>query len=122
MGYVAADVLQAISARGLVPIVAHPERYHLCTLKSVDLWRAVGAAVQVDATTVTRPTSRGELARRLLRAGLADVLAADNHGDRRTMVTGRSFLEEQGAAEAGTEGEAEGGSHGAGAELGSKEE
>lgn len=102
MGYLAADVLQAISSKGLVPIVAHPERYHLCTPKSVDLWRAVGAAIQVDATTMTRPTSRGELARRLLRGGLADVLAADNHGDRRSLATGRRFLEAHGAAEAAT--------------------
>jgi protein-tyrosine phosphatase len=100
MGHLVADVLQAISAKGLVPIVAHPERYHLCTVRTVDLWRTVGAAIQLDATAITRPTSRGELARRLLRAGLADVLAADNHGDRRSLATGRRFLEEHGAADA----------------------
>jgi protein-tyrosine phosphatase len=100
VGHLVADVLQAISARGLVPMVAHPERYYLCSARSVDLWRSVGAAIQVDATAVTRPTGRGELARRLLAAGLADVLAADNHGDRRTMATGRRFLEQHGAEEA----------------------
>jgi protein-tyrosine phosphatase len=100
MGHLVADVLQAISARGLVPIVAHPERYYLCSPKTVDLWRTVGAAIQVDGTAITRRTSRGELARRLLRAGLADVLAADNHGDRRTLATGRRFLEQHGAEEA----------------------
>ena len=102
MGHLVADALQAVSARGLIPIVAHPERYHLCSAKTVDLWRTVGAAIQVDATTITRPTSRGELARRLLRAGLADVLAADNHGDRRSLATGRRFLERQGAADVAT--------------------
>lgn len=102
MGHLVADVLQVISAKGLVPIVAHPERYHLCTARTVDLWRTVGAAIQVDATTMTRPTSQGELARRLLRAGLADVLAADNHGDRRSLATGRRFLEQHGAADAAT--------------------
>lgn len=102
MGHLVADVLQAISSKGLVPIVAHPERYRLCSARSVDLWRTVGAAIQVDATEITRPTSRGELARRLLRAGLADVLAADNHGDRRSLATGRRFLEQHGASDAAT--------------------
>jgi protein-tyrosine phosphatase len=100
MGHLVADVLQAISARGVVPLVAHPERYYLCSAKTVDLWRTVGAAIQVDATTITRPTTRGEVARQLLRAGLADVLAADNHGDRRTLATGQRFLEQHGAREA----------------------
>jgi protein-tyrosine phosphatase len=102
VGHQAADLLQAISARGLVPIVAHPERYRLCSPKTVDFWRTVGAAIQVDATTLTRPTSRGELARRLLQEGLADVLAADNHGDRKSLATARRYLEARGAGEAAT--------------------
>jgi hypothetical protein len=32
-------------------------------------------------------------------AGLADILAADNHGDERSIATGRRFLEAQDAAE-----------------------
>jgi tyrosine-protein phosphatase YwqE len=59
MGSLVADVLQEISGKGLVPMVAHPERYHLCTAQTVDLWRTVGGAIQVDATEITRPTSRG---------------------------------------------------------------
>jgi protein-tyrosine phosphatase len=56
-----------------------------------------GAKIQVDATTLTRPTTRGRRARALLAAGLADLLASDNHGDGRTMRTGARFLREQSA-------------------------
>jgi protein-tyrosine phosphatase len=100
VGTLAADILQRIGQSGVVPLVAHPERYHLCTAQTVDLWRTVGAAIQVDATALTRPNSRGEAARRLLARGWADVIAADNHGDRRTMVTGRRFLSERGGEDA----------------------
>jgi protein-tyrosine phosphatase len=86
-------VLERISAVGIVPVVAHPERYDACTPEVVAAWRSVGAKIQLDATTFTGPTSRGQRARALLKAGLADVLAADNHGSSRMMTTGRRYLE-----------------------------
>ncbi len=77
---------------GLVPVVAHPERYSACSVSAVNEWRGVGAKIQVDATTLTRNSARGRNARKLVAAGLADVLAADNHGDRRSLKTGAQFL------------------------------
>jgi len=93
----ASAALAALAQTGVTPLVAHPERYHTCTARDFVRWRSLGAVLQVDATTLTRPTSRGDMARAMIRAGLADVLAADNHGDQRVLATGRRWLEERGA-------------------------
>ncbi len=84
---------------GLLPLLAHPERYSCCSVEAVARWRELGARTQVDATTLLSTQFRGQRARALLSAGLADILAADNHGDDRTMATGRKFLEAQDARE-----------------------
>ena len=63
---------------------------------------AAGAVLQVDATTLTRSTSRGAMARQLVADGLATIMAADNHGDGRSMLLGRRYLEERGAKTAAT--------------------
>lgn len=96
----AGAALAALHQLGVLPLVAHPERYYACAVRDFAAWVARGAALQVDATTLTRPTNRGATARRLVQEGLAGVLAADNHGDRRSLATGRRYLEERGAAEA----------------------
>ncbi len=88
-------VLQRIAAAGVVPLVAHAERYDACSVEVVRAWREAGAKIQVDATTLTRPTTRGRRARALLDAGLADSLASDNHGDGRSVRAGARFLREQ---------------------------
>jgi len=80
--------------------VAHPERYQECDVASVGAWKDVGALMQVDATTLTRHTQRGRRARELLNAGLADIIAADNHGNLLMVATGRKYLEQHGATEA----------------------
>ena len=79
---------------GLVPVLAHPERYSCCAVETVTRWRALGGVMQVDATTLLSPRRRGERARRLV-AGLADILAADNHGDQRLLETGYAMLRER---------------------------
>lgn len=84
---------------GLLPLLAHPERYSSCSPGTAWRWRQAGARLQVDATTLLSPRPRGERARALLAAGLGDILAADNHGDDRSIATARQFLESQGAAE-----------------------
>ncbi|MGH7518596.1 MAG: CpsB/CapC family capsule biosynthesis tyrosine phosphatase [Gemmatimonadales bacterium] len=84
---------------GLVPVLAHPERYSACTAESVKRWRALGGVMQVDATTLLSPRRRGDRARRLVTEGLADILAADNHGDGRLLETGRAMLCEHGGTE-----------------------
>jgi len=73
---------------GLHPLLAHPERYTCCSPEAVARWREIGARMQVDATTLLTPQSRGQRARALVIAGLADIVAADNHGDERSIGTG----------------------------------
>jgi protein-tyrosine phosphatase len=91
--------LRSVVEIGLTPVVAHPERYSCCSAPVVVVWRELGARMQVDATTLLGTRSRGTRARELVAQGLADILAGDNHGDNRTIATGRRRLEEHGAAE-----------------------
>jgi protein-tyrosine phosphatase len=88
----ATHVLRDMTRAGTIPLVAHVERYGVCSRAVIAAWKAAGARIQVDATALTRPTSRGRRARELLEAGLVDVLAADNHGDRRSLLTAKRFL------------------------------
>jgi protein-tyrosine phosphatase len=83
----------------LVPVLAHPERYSCCTPEAVARWRELGARMQVDATTLLSPQARGQRARALVRHGLADILAADNHGDDRSVAAGADFLRAQDGVE-----------------------
>jgi protein-tyrosine phosphatase len=95
----ATHALERMARAGVVPVVAHPERYTAGTVAAVTAWRAAGARIQVDATTLTRRSERGRKARDLVEAGLADVLAADNHGDARVLRTGAEFLRRCGAGD-----------------------
>jgi protein-tyrosine phosphatase len=94
----ATAVLGQMTRSGVIPIVAHPERYQSCSPAVVADWRQAGAKIQVDATTLTRPHLRGRRARALVEQGLADVLAADNHGDYRSLRTAVEYLTSRGAA------------------------
>jgi protein-tyrosine phosphatase len=84
---------------GLIPVLAHPERYSCCSPEAVRHWRSVGSKMQVDSTTLLAPQARGQRARQLVAEGLADILAGDNHGDERTVVTGAHFLKAQDGTE-----------------------
>jgi protein-tyrosine phosphatase len=83
-----------IRMSGVVPVIAHPERYHFCTADVVREWRGVGAVIQMDSVMVfgNAPTSR--LARKLLEEGLIDIIASDTHGDSRSVRMARDWLEE----------------------------
>jgi protein-tyrosine phosphatase len=83
----------------VVPVVAHPERYWGASATHVREWRAVGAVMQGDATYLLGGGDKGRLARQLLGEGLIDLLASDNHGDKRSLGAARSWLMELGAAE-----------------------
>jgi len=87
--------LSQVLELGLVPILAHPERYSCCSLDAVRHWRSLGAKTQVDSTTLLTSQARGQRARLLVSEGLADILAGDNHGDDRTVATGARFLRAQ---------------------------
>lgn len=98
----AAAALAHVVEIGLVPVLAHPERYACCTPEVVRRWRALGAVMQVDGTTLASSRGRGERARALVAEGLADILAGDNHGDGRSLATARDFLRQHdGAVQAG---------------------
>lgn len=92
------DLLR-LRMRGLVPVVAHPERYIGITLDLIETWRELGAVIQTDATALLGAGPMTELARAMLAAGLVDVLASDNHGDRRSLSTACLWMEEIGASE-----------------------
>jgi len=89
------EALRLVVDLGLMPLLAHPERYACCTPDAVERWKSLGVIMQVDATTLLLPRTRGERARELVAQGLADILAADNHGDERSVATAREALREQ---------------------------
>jgi protein-tyrosine phosphatase len=91
--------LGRIVETGLVPLLAHPERYRCCSPEAVTRWRALGSLMQVDGPTLVTSRGRGQRARELVAAGLADIIAGDNHGDERSMVQGYHFLMAQDGAE-----------------------
>jgi len=95
----AMNALAHVARMGLVPVLAHPERYTSCSPEAVQRWKGgSGALMQVDATTLVQPRSRGNRARQLLAAGLVDILAGDNHGDDRSMAAAREALSERNRA------------------------
>ena len=97
----AAAELARLRAAGLVPVVAHPERYRNCTAAMVREWRAAGAAIQTDGMMLLGGGAPARLARELLADGLVDCIASDNHGDSRSLAVVRRWLDELGAHDAG---------------------
>jgi protein-tyrosine phosphatase len=92
-----AGELSRIRRSGVLPVVAHPERYAGCTVDDVRGWREAGAVVQGTADALGAPGTRGDAARRLLAAGALDLLASDNHGDARGLAAARTLLDDAGA-------------------------
>ncbi len=93
------NALTQVVELGLIPVLAHPERYSCCSVAAVRQWRALGARMQVDATTLLTSQARGQRARQLVSEGLADILAGDNHGDDRTIAKGAGLLKAQNGTE-----------------------
>ena len=91
--------LRNVVEQGVVPLLAHPERYSCCSPSAVARWREIGALMQLDATTLLMPTRRGDRARQLLQYGMGDLVAGDNHGDDRSIATLRDALVADGAAD-----------------------
>lgn len=79
------QALLGVTAAGLVPLIAHPERYQCVSVALATRWKELGAVLQVDGPTLLSSRSRGERARLLVAGGLADIAAADNHGDDRSL-------------------------------------
>ena len=88
----AVDELYRIRSGDVVPVVAHPERYRSCTPATIAQWRAAGAVMQLDTAGLLGAGRTAAFARALLDAGLADLLASDNHGDARSLAAARDWL------------------------------
>jgi protein-tyrosine phosphatase len=93
------EELARLRDSGIVPVLAHPERYLGCTPEAVAAWRRAGTVIQIDATALLAGGRMGEMALTLLESGLADCLASDNHGDARSLAAVTQWMAEQGAAE-----------------------
>jgi protein-tyrosine phosphatase len=92
--------LYRLRTMGIVPVLAHPERYFGCTVDLVREWRQIGVVMQIDGLALAAGGPMGKLARALLEEGQADLLASDNHGDSRSLASARQYLaEELGARE-----------------------
>ena len=86
------DELARIRETGVVPVLAHPERYWGCTAAKVYRWRQAGAVIQMDTAGLLGKGRIAKISRQLLELGLVDLLASDNHGDTRTLATARDWL------------------------------
>jgi protein-tyrosine phosphatase len=96
----ASEELFRLRMSGIVPVLAHPERYWGCTAARVEEWRRVGAVIQMDVAGIFASGPQAALAASMLEQGLVDVLASDTHGDKRALLPARQWLLEIGAAEA----------------------
>lgn len=84
--------LYRIRSSGVVPVLAHPERYWGCTAAKVHEWRRAGAVIQMDTAGLLGKGRIAKISRQLLELGLVDLFASDNHGDTRTLATAREWL------------------------------
>jgi protein-tyrosine phosphatase len=95
---ISVEVLARIVAQGLVPVLAHPERYAVCTPELGRRWQKAGAVLQLDATTLLSDSRRAGRARALLEAGCGAIVASDNHGDTRSVVAAVGWLSSHGGS------------------------
>lgn len=95
----ATEQLLRVRGEGLVPVVAHPERYAGCDSETIATWRELGAVIQCDAMALLGGGPMTDFARGMLAAGQVDIIASDNHGDRRSLATAATWLTEIGAGE-----------------------
>jgi protein-tyrosine phosphatase len=86
------DELYRLRCSGVVPVLAHPERYWGCTAAKVHGWRQAGAVIQMDTAGLLGKGRIAKISRQLLELGLVDLFASDNHGDTRTLATARNWL------------------------------
>ena len=91
--------LYRIRSSGVVPVLAHPERYWGCSVAKVEHWRKAGAVIQMDTAGLLGKGRIAKISRELLEHGLVDLFASDNHGDSRTLATARAWLREVSSSE-----------------------
>lgn len=91
------DELLRLRSSGVVPVIAHPERYKGMRIDTLHVWRDMGVVVQGDGMMLLASGPKGDLSRKMLAAGVMDIIASDNHGDTRSLATIRLWLHEIGA-------------------------
>ncbi len=94
-----AEELFRLRTSGILPVLAHPERYVGCTVEQVGEWRRSGAVIQLDGAALLGHHRMAELAQGILGQGYADVIASDTHADARSLMSVREWLAEVGTAE-----------------------
>jgi protein-tyrosine phosphatase len=92
--------LARLRKSGVIPVIAHPERYGGASLELIRQWRRAGAVVQTDTAYLLGEGERATLARGMLQEGMIDILASDNHGDTRALASAKAWLDEIGARDA----------------------
>jgi protein-tyrosine phosphatase len=95
----ATDELHRLVRHGVRPVVAHPDRYAGCTLEQVRAWRHAGALIQSDAMALVGRGRGSALGQAMLAHGFIDLLASDNHGDRRSLAASVHWLAANGGEE-----------------------
>lgn len=94
-----AEELFRLRMSGLVPVLAHPERYYGCSVAQVTAWKRAGAVMQLDVQALLGRGRTHQVALELLRAGMIDLFSSDNHGDTRSLRMGRDWLAEHATKE-----------------------
>ncbi len=96
------DALQKVSGTGLIPVIAHMERYpDIGKIEQVkEMKSRFHALVQINARTLTRkqPLFRRKFMDQLFREGLVDFVATDTHampGRETCMTEGMNALKER---------------------------
>lgn len=90
--------LYRLRMSGVVPVVAHPERYPDSSPELVAAWRNAGAVMQMNFDGLVRGRRR-HYAEQLLAGGLIDLLASDTHCDDRSLAAARRWLMENATQE-----------------------
>jgi protein-tyrosine phosphatase len=90
----ATEQLLRVRSQGAIPVIAHPERYLGCTTATIAEWRELGAVIQCDAMGLLGSSPMTGFARDMLASGLVDIIASDNHGDRRSQSIAVLWLSE----------------------------
>jgi protein-tyrosine phosphatase len=97
--------IREVRAKGVVPVIAHPERYSNMSvnLDLVESWRDAGACIQVNCGSVVGQygATAKRLSWRILENGWADFLSSDFHSRGRCSISAAAaaLLERGGAAQ-----------------------
>ena len=79
-----AEVVYELARLGYVPVLAHPERYRYLSVDDVLEIRLMGALVQINAQSITKPLTREWVfVNKLFKENLVDFVASDIHYGRK---------------------------------------